>query len=491
MTSSPRGDGPTAEPGPDSGPALTGAPDWSGSRTQRRTLLSGLALLGASALTGTALTGTAWPVAPARSRAASHAHVGQRRPVARDSRRGGTGCLGRELRGVWIASVRNTDWPVRPGLPAEQVRADFVAQVDRARALGLNAVFVQVRPTADAFWPSAFEPWSQWLTGVQGQDPGWDPLAFMVRSAHERGLAFHAWFNPYRVSIQPDPALLTADHPARRNPHWTVRYGGQLCYNPGVPEARRFVQQAMMDAVLRYDLDGVHFDDYFYPYPVAGQDFPDDEAFAAHGTGFTDRAVWRRHNVDLLIREMRDQVRAARPEAAFGVSPFGVWRNADSDPAGSRTEAFQSYDGQYADTRAWVRNGWLDYIAPQLYWAIGAAAADYATLARWWAAQTSGTDTQLWIGQAAYRVGAPRQPAAWGDPAELSRQLTLNAQLPQIGGTILFSAGSVWADRIGGISRLVADHWQRPALAPVLPRLAGAAAPPRTPDRTCCPTRST
>ncbi|WP_411104242.1 glycoside hydrolase family 10 protein [Streptomyces sp. cmx-4-9] len=384
-----------------------------------------------------------------------------------------------QLRGLWIASVVNIDWPAAPGLTPERLRADFIGQLDRARTLGLNAVFVQIRPTADAFWPSPLEPWSQWLTGTQGQDPGWDPLDFMVRAAHERALAFHAWFNPYRVSMQPDPTRLVPDHAARLHPEWTVSYGGKLYYNPGVPQAREFCQRAMMDAVHRYDIDGVHFDDYFYPYPVAGQAFPDDDAYAAHGSGFPDRAAWRRHNVDLMVREMRDLVRAARPEAAFGISPFGVWRNDSSDPAGSPTTAFQSYDGLHADTRGWVRNGLLDYIAPQLYWNIGLAAADYGRLAPWWAAQTVGTGTQLWIGQSVYKAGAAGQPAPWQDPAELSRHLSLNSTLEAVSGDILFSAKDVWADRLGSVTRMAADHWQRPALVPVLPRLASGAAPAR------------
>ncbi|GAA4830945.1 family 10 glycosylhydrolase [Kitasatospora terrestris] len=385
-----------------------------------------------------------------------------------------------QLRGVWIASVVNIDWPSAPGLTPERLRTDFLGQLDRAVARGLNAVFVQIRPTADAFWPSPYEPWSQWITGVQGRDPGWDPLDFMVRSAHERGLAFHAWFNPYRVSMQPDVTALVPDHPARTHPEWTVSYGGKLYYNPGVPAARRFAQQAMLDAVRRYDVDGVHFDDYFYPYPVSGRDFPDDDAFAAYGQGWTDRNAWRRHNVDLMVSEMQQLVREARPDACFGISPFGVWRNDTSDPAGSATKAFQSYDGLHADTRGWIAKGWLDYIAPQLYWHIGLAVADYAELAPWWAAQTAGTDTLLWIGQAAYKVADPAQPAPWQDPAELSRHLDLNATLPQVSGDILFSAKDTWADRIGAVSRLQADHWQRPALVPVLPRLADGT-PPRRP----------
>jgi uncharacterized lipoprotein YddW (UPF0748 family) len=390
---------------------------------------------------------------------------------------GAAGAEGRELRGEWIASVSHIDWPSRPGLsPAEQ-QAEFVALLDRARSVGLNTVFAQVRPTADAFWPSRFEPWSQYLTGRQGQDPGYDPLAFMVDAAHARGLALHAWFNPYRVSQQADITRLVPAHPARLHPEWTVSYGGKLYYNPGIPTVRAFVEDAIMDAVERYEVDGVHFDDYFYPYPAGGQDFPDDDAFAAYGAGFPDRAAWRRHNVDLLVREMYERVREARPEAAFGVSPFGIWRNASSDPRGSATRGTQSYDALHADTLGWVRNGWLDYIAPQLYWNIGLPVADYAVLAPWWAEAVRDTDVQLWIGQAVYKVGAPGQPAAWQDPAELSRHLTLDKGLPEIDGEILFSAKDVTADPLGAVGTLTADHWRRPALAPVLPRLAGGRAP--------------
>ncbi|WP_246213950.1 glycoside hydrolase family 10 protein [Kitasatospora viridis] len=385
---------------------------------------------------------------------------------------------------MWITSLGNIDWPRRHRLDAEHARADFTELLDEVRAIGFNAVFVQVRPTADAFWPSPFEPWSQWLTGTQGRDPGWDPLEFMVRAAHERGLAFHAWFNPFRVAIHPDPSRLVPGHPARRNPHWTVVYRGEIYYNPGIPAVRAFVQQAVMDAVLRYDIDGVHIDDYFYPYPDRTE-FDDAAAFAAHGRRFTDRAAWRRDNVNVMVRQLRDLVRAARPEAVYGVSPFGVWRNQATDPGGSRTQALQSYDAQYCDTRAWIRNGWVDYIAPQLYWWIGFTIADYAVLAPWWAEQTAGTDTLLWIGQSASRPGAPDRPRPWQDPAELSRHLALNATLPAIGGDLFFSARSVQLDRIGAIRQLARAHWQHPALVPLPPRLA-ATAPPAPPTLTPC-----
>ncbi|GED83646.1 hypothetical protein TNCT6_07310 [Streptomyces sp. 6-11-2] len=383
----------------------------------------------------------------------------------------------RELRGEWIATVANIDWPSRTGLSPAAQQAEFVALLDHAASIGLNAIFAQVRPAADAFWPSRYEPWSQYLTGTQGQDPGYDPLGFMVEAAHDRGLALHAWFNPYRISLQSDVTKLVPGHPARLHPEWVVSYGGQLYYNPGIPAARAFVENAIMDAVERYEIDGVHFDDYFYPYPVGGQDFPDDDAFAAFGTGFTDRAAWRRHNVDLLVQEVRDRVREVRPEAAFGISPFGIWRNASSDPRGSATNGTQSYDALNADSLGWVRKGWVDYIAPQLYWNIGLAVADYAALAPWWAQAVRGTDVQLWIGQAVYKVGDPAQPAAWQDPAELSRHLTTDRGLPEINGEILFSATDVTADPIGAVTRLTADHWQRPALPPVLPRLARGPAP--------------
>ncbi|MEV8094400.1 family 10 glycosylhydrolase [Kitasatospora sp. NPDC085879] len=383
----------------------------------------------------------------------------------------------RQLRGVWIASVDHIDWPPAPGLPEDRLRAAFTELLDAAELLGVNAVFVQVRPTADAFWPSPYEPWSQWLTGTQGRDPGWDPLHVLVAAAHARGIAFHAWFNPYRVAQHDDPARLVPHHPARRHPEWTLAYGGRLYYDPGVPAARAFVEQAILDAVARYDLDGVHLDDYFYPYPAGGLPFPDDASFAAYGGTFTDRAAWRRHNVDLLVRELRDLVRAVRPEAAFGISPFGVWRNAATDPRGSATAAFQSYDGLYADSLGWVRDGLLDYVAPQLYWHLGHPQADYAALARWWAERTAGHDTLLWIGQAAYRAGAPGEAAAWQDPAELSRHLDLDAGLPQIGGHVLFSARNLRTDPIGTVARLAADHWRRPALPPLLPRLARGTPP--------------
>ncbi|MEU1820506.1 family 10 glycosylhydrolase [Streptomyces roseifaciens] len=366
----------------------------------------------------------------------------------------------REFRGMWIATVVNVDWPSRPGLPPDRQREELIALLDTAVDRRLNAVMLQIRPTADAFWPSPFEPWSEYLTGTQGRYPGWDPLSFAVREAHRRRIELHGWFNPYRIANHRDPGRLVATHPARIHPEWVVPYGGKLYYNPGLPEVRRFVQDAMLDAVSRYDLDGVHFDDYFYPYPVAGQRFDDDTAYARYGSGFPDRASWRRDNIDLLVREMGQRIKRRKRHVQFGISPFAVWRNRSADPLGSDTRAgVQTYDDLGADTRKWVVEEWIDYIVPQVYWHIGFAAADYAKLVPWWAETVRDTDVQLYVGEALYRAGDPAQPAPWQDPAELSRHLTLCREYPEVLGNVYFSAKQVAADPIGAMARVVKDHY--------------------------------
>ncbi|MFE2035751.1 glycoside hydrolase family 10 protein [Streptomyces scopuliridis] len=370
----------------------------------------------------------------------------------------------RELRGMWIATVVNRDWPSVPGLTADRQKAELIQHLDTAVARGLNAVVFQVRPTADALWPSPYEPWAQYLTGTQGKDPGWDPLGTAVREAHARGLELHAWFNPYRVANHTDPSRLIATHPARVHPDWVLPYGGKLYYNPGLPEVRTFVQDAMLDAVRRYDIDAVHWDDYFYPYPVAGQVFEDDAAYALHGAGFPDKAAWRRDNTDRLVRETATRIKKIKKHVRFGISPFGVWRNAATDPLGSDTRAgVQTYDDLHADTRGWVEKGWIDYIVPQLYWNIGFAAADYAKLLSWWDGVVRGTGVDLYIGEALYKAGDPAQPAAWQDPAELSRHLTLAKEYAGARGHCFFSAKEVGADPIGAMTRVVADHYGKRA----------------------------
>ncbi|WP_369370231.1 glycoside hydrolase family 10 protein [Promicromonospora sp. Populi] len=377
----------------------------------------------------------------------------------------------RELRAMWIASVVNIDWPSASGLDAASQQAEFLHWLDVAQENRLNAVFVQVRPTADAFWESPYEPWSQYLTGTQGQDPGYDPLGFMVAEAHKRNIELHAWFNPYRVSMQADLAQLVADHPARQHPDWVWPYGGRLYFDPGIPEAQEHIQRAILHAVENYDIDGVHFDDYFYPYPVAGQVLPDAGTYEQYGAGFDTIEDWRRGNVDRFVETMSGRIKEAKPWVKFGISPFGIWRNSTTDPLGSDTGGSESYDDQFADTRKWVLEGWLDYINPQVYWQIGLAIADYAALVPWWAEIAAQSGTQLYIGEALYKVTS----GVFTDPAELSNHLDLCREVSHdvgpIHGNVYYSAKHVPADPQGAMSQVIEDHYQNLALVPPMPHL--------------------
>ncbi|MGO1049572.1 glycoside hydrolase family 10 protein [Crossiella sp. CA198] len=385
----------------------------------------------------------------------------------------------RQLRGLWIASVSNINWPSRAGLPVAQQQDEYRRLLDRAKAMRFNAVFMQIRPASDAFYPSAREPWSQFLTGTQGQDPGYDPLAFLIAEARARNLEFHGWFNPYRASIQPDPARLAPSHPARVHPDWVIRYGNQLVYNPGVPAVRTHVREVLADVLGRYDLDGVHFDDYFYPYPIAGQEFPDEATYRQHGAGFPVKADWRRDNVNKLIREVGELIGASHPHVAFGVSPFGVWRDKRTDPTGSETTAgVHNYDDLYADTRTWIRNAWIDYVAPQVYWSIGYPPAAYDKLIPWWAKEVEGTGVSLYIGQGAYKIGTAN-PAAWADPEEMPKHLAFNKNHPAVGGDIYYNINSVFANPLGIADRLRNDQQRYPALVPIRRTIPGT--PPGAP----------
>ena len=379
---------------------------------------------------------------------------------------------------MWIATVGNGDWPDRPGLSASKQQAQYRHLLDVAKKLNLNTVYVQIRPTADAFYRSPYEPWSQYLTGHQGGDPGYDPMRFLLAEAHKRGLEFHAWFNPYRVSTQTDLKKLAANNPARRHPDWVRRYGNALWYDPGLPQVRSLIDQVVLDVVRKYDVDGVHLDDYFYPYPLPGRPFPDKATFKKYGAGAKSVGDWRRRNVDQLVEGLHTHIHQAKQWVSFGISPFGVWRNKSSDKAGSDTAALQSYDDIYADSRGWVKKGWLDYVTPQLYWPIGFKAADYRVLTAWWSKQVAGTPVHLVIGQAAYQVAIG---PGWSDPAELSRHLTLDATHPEIDGDAFFSARDLAQDRKGFATRLRRDHYPRPAIPPVNGKPAGP--PPSAPGR--------
>lgn len=389
-----------------------------------------------------------------------------------------------DFRGMWVASVVNIDWPSKRGLNAQAQQRELINWMDLAVKNNFNAIVLQVRPTADTFWPSTREPWSRWLTGRQGRDPGYDPLAFAVEQAHARGLELHAWYNPYRVTMGPSLNTLVPDHPARLNPDWMVRKDGKWYYDPGHPAARAHVVETIMETVDRYDIDGVHFDDYFYPYPGSGRPFRDAKTFRQYGQGFAKRADWRRNNVDLLVKELSDRIRATKPWIQFGISPFAVWRNKATDPEGSDTRAgVQNYDQLFADTRKWVREGWIDYIAPQIYWTRGFTVADYEKITRWWAneidvAKTNGHNVGLYVGEATYRAGT-RTTRDWAKPNVLVSHRRFSRSFPQVNGAIYFSAKDVKADRRKTTTRLVNRFYSRPALTPIVGNPTGPApAPP-------------
>ncbi|NYH55568.1 uncharacterized lipoprotein YddW (UPF0748 family) [Nocardiopsis arvandica] len=369
----------------------------------------------------------------------------------------------RRMRGAWLTTVRNIDWPSEPGLPAEEQKAELDSYLDAAAGMGLNAVFLHVRPTADAVYASELEPWARYLTGEQGGDPGYDPLEYAVAGAHERGLELHAWFNPYRVGFQdPDVENLVEEHPARRNPAWLVDYGDEAYLDPGNPEVRAWVVGVIMDVVERYDVDGVHFDDFFYPYPKEGEEFDDDASWEEHGGGFDDRGDWRRDNVDRLVADVHEGIERTKPWVSFGISPFGIWRNDSTDPSGSPTSGLQSYDAQYADTRAWIREGTVDYVAPQLYWRRGFDTADYEALADWWSQEVEGTGVDLYVGQAAYRVGEE----GWRGEDALSTQLDYSGELPGVDGDVYFSIRSLREQAADAYAALAGAHYGHPALPP-------------------------
>lgn len=382
-----------------------------------------------------------------------------------------------DLRGIWIASVANIDWPSRTGLMPAQQQAELVESYDLAVAHGFNTVVIQVRPAADAFWPSPLEPWSKYLTGTQGGNPGYDPLAFAVAEAHRRNLDFHAWFNPFRITsnLTTDVAGLSPTHPGKLHPEWTVDYGGRLYYNPGAPEAREFCQAAILDAATWYDIDAVHLDDYFYPWPVTGEVFHDEAQYAQYGAG-RSLADWRRDNINALITGLGSAIKTTKPWVKFGVSPSGVWMNQANDARGSATQAAQSYTDVYADTRRWVQEEWIDYICPQVFWAESLAIARYDVIVDWWSSVVDGHDVHLYIGQAADKIGTSDQSPEWKNlPEEMSNHLLYNSTRPQVRGNIYFSATDVRANRLNGMGIVYADWYRHRALVPPMPWIDAAA----------------
>lgn len=378
-----------------------------------------------------------------------------------------------EMRGAWIATVANIDWPSRPGLSAERQRVEFDSLLDVLKAMGMNAVFVQVRPAGDALYKSNLAPWSAYLTGQQGvpPQPEYDPMAYMIQAAHSRRMEFHAWLNPYRASFNLDTASLAPTHPLRSLPNarkaqWFFRYGNRYYFNPANPLVVRYLSNIVEEIVKNYDVDGIHFDDYFYPYPESGQIIDDYNQFALDPRGFTNLEDWRRNNVNMLIESVSKTVKQLKPYVKFGIGPFGVWRNADRDPVnGSATRAgITSYDDLYADVLLWLKNGWIDYVAPQLYWSIGFPPADYAVLVDWWSRNVAGK--HLYIGHAAYKIGTDPRDANWKRPDEIRRQVAMNRNNNNVHGSIYFSIKPLFQNPLGVQDTMINSLYATQALLP-------------------------
>ena len=361
----------------------------------------------------------------------------------------------REFRGAWIQSVNGQFM----GMSTETMQKTLTYQLDELQKDGCNAIIFQVRPECDALYESKLEPWSYYLTGQQGRapQPYWDPLQWMVEQCHQRGMELHAWINPYRAKTKAAHAN-SSGHVVSRHPERCFKYDGLTLLNPALKENRDYICAVVMDILERYDVDGLHIDDYFYPYPVAGVDIPDTAYFAANSEGYTDIGDWRRHNVDLFVEQLYQTVHAVKPWVKLGISPFGIYRNQKSDPKGSRTNGLQNYDQLYADILLWDKKGWMDYCVPQIYWEIGNKAADYDELIHWW--DNNIRNTNLYIGEDVERTAKFNQ---------MARKMALHSEMKRVQGTVLWYAKAA-VDNVGNYgTQLRNNYWYYPALQPTTP----------------------
>ncbi len=370
-----------------------------------------------------------------------------------------------EFRGVWVATVENIDWPSDKFLSTDSQRTEFIRLLDMHQRNGMNAVIVQIRPATDAFYPSQYEPWSEWLTGMQGRPPRpyYDPLEFMITETHKRGMEFHAWMNPYRAEFSIGRSPLSQTHITNLHPDWFLPYGTIKLFDPGNKEVQRYVTDVVRDVVSRYDVDAIHFDDYFYPYRIAGKEFPDTDSYIKYGNGLS-KDDWRRSNVDSIIVMLSKAIKQENKYCKFGISPFGVWRNIDKDPEGSNTRAgVTNYDDLYADILLWLKNKWIDYVAPQLYWEFSYKNAPFGILSDWWAKHSYGR--QVYIGHGIYRA-LEGNSAAWRNDNELPNQIKKIREYPEINGSIYYSSKWFARNPNGWNDSLQNNYYKYPAIIP-------------------------
>ena len=360
----------------------------------------------------------------------------------------------REFRGAWIQCVNGQF----KGMGTERMQKTLTYQLDELKKDGCNVIIFQVRPECDALYESSIEPWSYYLTGEQGSRPYpyWDPLQWMIEQCHKRGMELHAWINPYRAKTKA-AHVNAVNHVVVQHPEWTFQYDGLTLLNPALKQCRDYICQVVKDIVDRYDVDGLHIDDYFYPYPVPGVAIPDKANFQANNYGLENQGDWRRLNVNLFIEQLYQTVHSVKPWVKVGISPFGIYRNQKNDPNGSRTNGLQNYDDLYADVLLWDREGWMDYCVPQLYWEIGNKAADYEELIHWWNANITKSD--LYIGEDIERTAKFNQ---------MARKMELHTQMPRIKGTVLWYAKAA-VDNVGNYgTKLRTNYWRYPALQPTM-----------------------
>ena len=370
-----------------------------------------------------------------------------------------------EFRGVWVATVGNIDFPSSKFLSTQAQKDEFIKLVEMNKRNGMNALVVQIRPASDAFYPSEYEPWSEFLTGKQGTPPNpyYDPLKFMITETHKRGMEFHAWMNPYRAVFNIYKSSISPTHITKLHPDWFITYGNTKYFDPGNKDAQNFVVNVVRDVVKRYDIDAIHFDDYFYPYHIAGKEFMDTASYRKYGNGMS-LAEWRRSNVDSIILHLSKAIKEENKYCQFGISPFGVWRNIADDPEGSNTKAgVTNYDDLYADILLWLKNKWIDYTVPQLYWEVSQKVVGFKVLTDWWARHTYGR--QLYIGQGIYRALEPHS-YAWHHKNELPDQIQFLRQYPQIEGSVFFSSSTFQSNPNGWSDSLRNNYYKYPAIPP-------------------------
>jgi len=373
----------------------------------------------------------------------------------------------REFRGIWITTLENIDWPSKKRLTPEEQTAEFINIISRLKKEKINAVFIQVRPACDAFYKSETEPWSEWLTGRQGKEPEpfYDPLKFIVKECHKRGIEIHAWFNPFRSVMNKQKSDVSGKHISKTHPGWNIEYGKYKWLDPGLPEVRDYITGVVLDVVRRYNVDGVHFDDYFYPEPIKNKKFHDERTFAKYSRGIKNSDMWRRDNINLFVKEVSDSIRNVRPGCSFGISPFGIWKNNGTDNSGSGSNGSESYYKTYADSKKWISEGWVDYLVPQLYWHIGNYIADYKKLADWWSKNSF--DRNIYIGQAVYKI-ANDHNSEWRNGNQIPKQIKINRSTKNISGNVFFNTNTFLKNPLGLQDSLERDYYKYYAITPVI-----------------------